>query len=70
MFNHSCEPNVGLRAPRPSNEVAWLTLNHVQEGEELLISYIPTDMAFLERQNALKSGYGFECGCPKCAAGR
>ncbi len=70
LFNHSCEPNVGLRAPRPSNEVTWLTLRPVSEGEELLISYVPTDMDLHERRSALKSGYGFECNCPKCSIGQ
>lgn len=77
MFNHSCEPNVawehGKRADGSvdvmgqSSTLRMFAVRDIKEGEELLISYLPKDMDYIERRESLRSWWDGDCGCVKCA---
>eukprot|EP01122_Echinamoeba_exundans_P014261 TRINITY_DN6417_c0_g1_i1.p1 TRINITY_DN6417_c0_g1~~TRINITY_DN6417_c0_g1_i1.p1 ORF type:complete len:392 (+),score=42.58 TRINITY_DN6417_c0_g1_i1:40-1215(+) len=66
--NHSCDPNVGLRSPSVTSEVLWVAFKPIRKGEEILCSYIPTDLSTAERKEILLRSYGFECKCPRCSS--
>ena len=64
--NHSCAPNLtkhyeGFRA-------IVTTLREVEEGEELMISYLgeEVDKSTSERRARLKAKYNFDCCCTMC----
>ena len=67
FFNHSCAANVSRR--RQGRQWIFEMSEDVPEGSELCISYIRGEeesLQFNERQERLKSGWGFVCGCSKC----
>lgn len=69
MMNHSCEPSVKVLYPEDGmgrGEARIVTLGQLQEGQELLISYIDTRWTRSRRQRELLDGYRFECRCERC----
>jgi len=46
----------------------WIAKEDIKEGDELLGNYVPLDYPLEQRQDILKSVYGFECGCSRCVA--
>ena len=66
FFNHSCAPNVSRR--RIDRQWVFETSKDVPAGSDLCISYIRGEepLPFNERQERLKSGWGFVCNCLKC----
>jgi SET and MYND domain-containing protein len=64
--NHSCYPNVGLRAPSTSAEITWIAFKDIKAGEEVLASYVNSDLEYPIRHELLKRHYKFDCDCPKC----
>ena len=71
-MNHSCEPNVILVYKsrgwgRDHPLVAYVVaLRDIQEGEELMISYIDSEDVSYEKRQAALANYGFVCECSKC----
>uniref|UniRef100_UPI00358EEA8A histone-lysine N-methyltransferase SMYD3-like n=1 Tax=Myxine glutinosa TaxID=7769 RepID=UPI00358EEA8A len=64
LLNHSCEPNCvtvfdGIK-------LLLRTVKDVQQGEELLISYIDTLAGSCDRQSRLMHQYHFTCECRLC----
>ena len=44
-----------------------VALRPIAAGEEVVISYIESDMLpVARRRRELRRGYGFECGCERC----
>ncbi|KAG0652468.1 Trithorax-related 4 [Hyphodiscus hymeniophilus] len=67
MFNHSCSPNVDWRHDDYSSTVTLFATRDIKEGEEMCISYIKgAEMGRKERQRALLTWLGMECGCQRC----
>jgi hypothetical protein len=70
MANHSCAPTCGYvgdwSGGRPV--VRLYAEAEIGEGEEVTISYVPRDMRKRERQERLRTKYGFTCTCVRCAA--
>ena len=67
--NHSCRPNAAIRTSA-DNELRFIALRSIAEGEEICISYIGDDLLLKPwnlRRKALRS-WGFRCKCPRCAA--
>ena len=67
-INHSCNPNciVKYKTDVVHGLVAQvIALNDIEEGEELVQSYIDQSLDIDSRQAALRD-YGFECHCIKC----
>ncbi|EER28629.1 hypothetical protein D8B26_001100 [Coccidioides posadasii str. Silveira] len=64
LCNHSCDPNAAVDFDKGKT---WLrALQHIEEGEQIFVSYVePTD-ACLHRQAELSKRYYFECECPRC----
>ena len=67
FFNHSCEPNLKKRIDGPVFD--FYTLSDVDAGQDLCINYIgdAREAPVKERQAILQKGWGFFCGCRKCA---
>ena len=68
LFNHSCEPNVGVSL-NARGGVEFCTLQPVEAGSELEISYVSgewIERPASERVAHLLATYGFECSCPRC----
>ncbi len=65
FYNHSCAANAQRKflgdcmIVRATREVA--------AGEEVFLSYAPTELPYDERQKRLKF-WGFKCRCPRCRA--
>jgi hypothetical protein len=70
MFNHSCNPNVEIEALRDEDGGASrvVTLSDIEVGEEILLSYIPTNLPASTRQTRLQDGYHFKCACSRCVS--
>ena len=66
-LNHSCVPNVKIHKCGDGKAVVE-TVQTVQLGEELVVSYVDEDLPFEERQEAL-AHYGFSCSCTGCQSG-
>jgi hypothetical protein len=67
MFNHSCNPNVDWRHDDYSSTVTLFATRDIAEREEMCISYIKgAEMGREERQKALMTWLGMECGCERC----
>ncbi|KAI8958559.1 hypothetical protein F5Y11DRAFT_33588 [Daldinia sp. FL1419] len=64
MVNHSCVPNAFVQFI--GRKAVLHAYREIQEGEEIVISYIDFTLPRLLRQKALKRYY-FECVCPRCA---
>ena len=67
VANHSCDPNCMIVCDGPS--VYLRSLKPIKKGDELLISYFPTDNPYWRRQQLLKEKYFFDCRCTKCTLG-
>lgn len=73
-LNHSCEPNVDIKFPPETsgntsyllNPISVVALREIGAGEELTISYVNPEWTFKQRQENLKTNWGFECSCSKC----
>ncbi|KAF2708159.1 SET domain-containing protein [Pleomassaria siparia CBS 279.74] len=69
-FNHSCDPSV--KKTRVGRTWRFEAARHVEEGEELSITYLSTEERSQERASRmgiLRKNWGFECGCVKCIEG-
>lgn len=67
-INHSCNPNCIVKYtsdPVHGLVAQVFALRDIDEGEEMVQSYIDQSMDIDSRQKALKD-YGFECQCMKC----
>lgn len=67
--NHSCTPNAEPSFLHNNHRLSLVALKDIQEGEEILISYL--DECMLERsrhtrRKELMTNYLFVCDCPKC----
>ncbi|KAL8427280.1 hypothetical protein Efla_002718 [Eimeria flavescens] len=66
MTNHSCWPNAEFDFPLPRPSLEVRALRPIQEGEEVVVSYIDESLPLHQRQQLLKQHYGFSCTCPRC----
>ncbi|XP_066467601.1 histone-lysine N-methyltransferase SMYD3 isoform X2 [Tiliqua scincoides] len=66
LLNNSCDPNCVIVFEGP--QLHLRSIQEVQMGEELTISYADTLMPSSERQQHLKRQYCFVCDCPMCCA--
>ena len=71
-INHSCEPNVAVKYISSSKvrgglSASLVSLRDIYPAEELLQSYIETNMSTEKRQLSLRD-YGFMCTCIRCTA--
>ena len=64
-FNHSCTPNACFSWNAAIGKETIHTMRHVQQGEEITISYVDTEHDKTLRAWELKH-YGFVCGCEAC----
>lgn len=69
LCNHSCAPNAAPIKKFHHLESALVTLNCLQAGEEICITYKPlfTTMKTTERRKYLQENYNFLCNCVACA---
>ncbi|KAK7752438.1 hypothetical protein SLS62_005591 [Diatrype stigma] len=65
MVNHSCVPNAFVQFS--GRRAILRAYRAIKEGEEVEISYIECTLHRSHRQQALKSGYHFDCICPRCS---
>ncbi|KAI4524672.1 SET domain-containing protein [Schizophyllum commune Tattone D] len=66
--NHSCRPNAHFSFHKPSFSVRLRALRDIKAGEEILISYVPPEAPYAQRQKEL-AHYGFSCTCAVCEEG-
>ena len=70
LLNHSCEPNTEMFRSSSSHSPTslFVAARHIEEGEELTISYLHDTSAkpVHERREYLLYNYGFRCDCPLC----
>jgi len=69
-MNHSCDPNTAARESE-GGAVAIVACRDVEVDAELTCNYIidHPNLSATERQDLLKSKYGFDCQCRFCEAG-
>lgn len=68
MINHSCMPNA-VRVYSSKNDCMIVhTCQPIQEGEEIVWSYIPVIQPYDERQLLLQNTHNFICQCPRCCS--
>ncbi|KAF2014127.1 SET domain-containing protein [Aaosphaeria arxii CBS 175.79] len=66
-INHSCRPNTSYYWNERLGKRMVYATRHIEEGEELSVSYIPLLLAHADRQKRLDA-YGFTCTCEACSA--
>jgi hypothetical protein len=64
-FNHSCRPSAAVVHLNQTHEIAVRALRDIAEGEEVTISYLPSNLPLAERRQKLAS-YFFQCECERC----
>lgn len=64
-LNHSCNPNV--KYYKEGSQMWFETKRPIKADDEIFDSYISTGDTKAERQESLRSRYGFECQCDECA---
>ena len=67
--NFLANPNFGDLTPRGANTFLFCAraTKDIAAGEEILISYVPTEWPFAHRQEVLLDRYKFRCKCPRCS---
>jgi len=68
-INHSCRPNTSYLWVARHGKLVVVASRHIDEGEELSISYVPLLLSHEDRQKRLDQ-YGFKCSCDACALGK
>ena len=63
-FNHSCAPSAAYSNERWRLRVT--SLQRIQAGEEVTISYLPPELSRRERREQLWRQYKFKCTCLRC----
>ncbi|KAI9329729.1 hypothetical protein BDR26DRAFT_872113 [Obelidium mucronatum] len=72
MMNHSCRPNVMIDWV-DSNEIQVFAKTDIEEGDEVLMSYVgeveatEDPVVLKERWEFFRFNYGFICKCPLCS---
>ncbi|KAL8310193.1 hypothetical protein RB597_010151 [Gaeumannomyces tritici] len=66
-INHACKPNAFPRFSRRSVVTAIVAARDIKPGEEITITYSSLGLPYDERQERLKTVWGFECTCDQCA---
>ena len=64
--NHSCDPNVIASSSHNNHTITFVAINQIDEGDELLISYVDDNLDWKERHALLNEFYRFECTCIRC----
>jgi hypothetical protein len=68
MLNHSCQPNVcKVRCDDGQWGYKLVALVDIPAGEQLLLSYLPSNMTFEDRQKICSAYFCFACGCGLCS---
>eukprot|EP00308_Calcidiscus_leptoporus_P012601 CAMPEP_0119358692 /NCGR_PEP_ID=MMETSP1334-20130426/6829_1 /TAXON_ID=127549 /ORGANISM="Calcidiscus leptoporus, Strain RCC1130" /LENGTH=433 /DNA_ID=CAMNT_0007373235 /DNA_START=47 /DNA_END=1348 /DNA_ORIENTATION=- len=63
--NHDCAPNAAATVME-DGRIGMYALTSLQEGAEVLISYVDTSQSRTARNEVLSRHYGFECRCDRC----
>jgi hypothetical protein len=66
-FNHSCSPNAVLVCNPTAEHACIYATRDVPAGVELTLNY-GADGALPERQQHLRTCFGFNCACARCTA--
>lgn len=72
MLNHSCRPNCThyfVSGVGKSPKLVMRALQDIEEGEEIVYSYVPLYKSTAERKALLRRAYAFDCSCPRCEEG-
>ena len=68
LLSHSCVANVKTvwetRGPWGHRSLA---VRDIKAGEEILTSYLRPSMCSLVRRENIKTGWYFDCSCPRCS---
>jgi hypothetical protein len=67
-MNHDCRPNAHYYFDSHALTQHVHALRTILPGEEITISYIDPTQSSEVRKNALKTSWGFPCGCNSCNA--
>ncbi|GAA5984734.1 hypothetical protein JCM10908_003478 [Rhodotorula pacifica] len=79
LINHSCAPNAVVVFPSfpttpssssSSKNMAVIALRDLEQGEEVLTSYVDLSLPRQERQKELEERYNFQCACEECTLSR
>ncbi|GAB9475499.1 putative histone tail methylase containing set domain [Globisporangium polare] len=65
-LNHSCLPNVVPSFDLHSRTLKFHAIREIQQGHAVEYSYIELFQATNRRQESLRDGFGFVCGCWRC----
>nr|GAT60413.1 predicted protein [Mycena chlorophos] len=72
LINHDCQPNAVVVFPGTSKATEpvmhVITLREIHPGEEILTAYIDTTLPRIQRQQALRETYNFDCRCSLCTS--
>ena len=68
LVNHNCDPNAFIF--NMENQVLLVAASHIEEGEEICISYVPSylELPLEQREYHLLKNYEFQCDCLACTA--
>ena len=67
MLNHSCQPNVcKVRCDDGQWGYKMVALVDVKAGDQLFLSYLPSNMTAQDRRKICSDYFCFQCGCGLC----
>lgn len=66
MINHSCIPNAIRTFSSNGSIMICHASQKIKAGNEIVWSYIPPTLPFMERRRTLKKRHGFVCKCQRC----
>ena len=68
LLSHSCVANVKtIWQSEPPFGHRTLAVRDIRAGEEILTSYLRPSMCSLVRRRSIRTGWYFDCTCPRCS---
>ncbi|KAL2138018.1 hypothetical protein VTI28DRAFT_7659 [Corynascus sepedonium] len=67
-INHACRPNAYYRFSERRLTMEVVAFHAIEQGEEIVMSYVPLETPAEERRRYLRDHWDFDCSCSLCRA--
>ncbi|RGP68880.1 mynd finger and set [Fusarium sporotrichioides] len=67
-INHSCKPNAQIQWDEHLKKITVHAIENIEQGQEITVTYLGEPLlAYEQRQEKLKTSFGFDCRCRLCS---